>query len=179
MLTTFLTLRTIIMLTGFIFPGYHRHTKWHCKRPQGGALPSATVVIEYPDAGFKQTLATKGDGRFTVPNLRVGGPYTVTVSFINYQSSVTDNVFCELGQNNSVDIQMLEKAAELEKVTVTGRGTIFDNKKNRRLHQYQQPVNKIIAYTISRSADDYIRLTPSASFTYNGLSFAGRNGQYQ
>ena len=32
--------------------------------------------------------------------------------------------------------------------------------------------------TISRSADDYLRLTPSASSTYNGLSFAGRNGQY-
>ena len=32
--------------------------------------------------------------------------------------------------------------------------------------------------TISSSADDYLRLTPSASATYNGLSFAGSNGQY-
>ncbi|OQP50853.1 TonB-dependent receptor [Niastella yeongjuensis] len=147
------------------------------KDPKGAPLPSATVVIEYPDAGFKQTLATKGDGRFTVPNLRVGGPYTVTVSFINYQSSVTDNVFLELGQNNSVEVQMHEKAAELEKVTVTGRGTIFDNKKTGASTNINSRLIKTLP-TISRSADDYIRLTPSASFTYNGLSFAGRNGQY-
>ena len=147
------------------------------KDPKGAPLPSATVVIEYPDAGFKQTLATKGDGRFTVPNLRVGGPYTVSVSFINYQSSVTDNVYLELGQNNSVEIQLHEKAAELEKVTVTGRGTIFDNKKTGASTNINNRLLKALP-TISRSADDYIRLTPSASFTYNGLSFAGRNGQY-
>ncbi|HEY8896307.1 MAG TPA: carboxypeptidase regulatory-like domain-containing protein, partial [Niastella sp.] len=147
------------------------------KDPNGGPLPSATVTIEFADAGFKQVLATKGDGRFTVPNLRVGGPYRVTVSFINYQQSVTENVFLELGQNNSVEIILKAKTAELEKITVTGRSTIFDNKKtgastniNRRLIQALP--------TISRSADDYLRLTPSASFTYNGLSFAGRNGQY-
>lgn len=147
------------------------------KDPKGAPLPSATVVIEYPDAGFRLALATKGDGRFTVPNLRVGGPYTVTVSFINYQSSVTDNVFLELGQNNSLDIQLHEKAAELEKITVTGRGTIFDNKKTGASTNINSRLIKTLP-TISRSADDYIRLTPSASFTYNGLSFAGRNGQY-
>src|ERR1044072_54967 len=119
------------------------------KDPKGAALPAATVVVEWADAGFKQTLPTRGDGRFTVTNLRVGGPYTITVTFVNFQTSVTDNVFLELGQNNSVEIQMKEKAGELKEVTIT-----------------------------SRSADYYISLTPSASFTYNGLSFAGRNGQY-
>src|ERR1044072_6773081 len=147
------------------------------KDPKGAALPAATVVVEWADAGFKQTLPTRGDGRFTVTNLRVGGPYTITVTFVNFQTSVTDNVFLELGQNNSVEIQMKEKAGELKEVTITSRSAVFDNKKtgastniNRRLIQSLP--------TISRSADDYIRLTPSASFTYNGLSFAGRNGQY-
>src|SRR5437773_2232167 len=40
--------------------------------------------------------------------------------------------------------------------------------------------NRLVADlpTISRSADDYLRLTASASPNYNGMSFAGRNGQY-
>ena len=147
------------------------------KDPKGTPLPAATVVIEFIDAGFRQALATKGDGRFTVPNLRVGGPYTVTVSFINFQSSVTNNVFLELGQNNSLDIQLHEKAAELEKITVTGRSGVFDNKKTGASTNINSRLIKALP-TISRSADDYLRLTPSASFTYNGLSFAGRNGQY-
>jgi len=132
------------------------------KDPNGAPLPFATVTIEFADACFKQVMATKGDGRFTVPNLRVGGPYTVTVSFINYQQTIIDNVFLELGQTNSIDIQLKAKAAELDKVTVTGRSAIFDNKKtgastniNRRLIQALP--------TISRSADDYLRLTPSAA----------------
>lgn len=147
------------------------------KDPKGVPLPAATVVIEWADAGFKQTLPTRGDGRFTVPNLRVGGPYTITVSFVNFQTSVTDNVFLELGQNNSVDIQMKEKAGELKEVTITSRSAVFDNKKTGASTNINSRVIRSLP-TISRSADDYIRLTPSASFTYNGLSFAGRNGQY-
>lgn len=147
------------------------------KDPKGAPLPSATVVIEYADAGIRQTLATKGDGRFTVPNLRVGGPYTVTVSFINFQQSVTNGVFLELGQNNSIEILLKQSAGELQQVTVTGRGTIFDNKKTGASTNINSRLIRALP-TISRSADDYIRLTPSASFTYNGLSFAGRNGQY-
>ncbi|THU41485.1 TonB-dependent receptor [Niastella caeni] len=147
------------------------------KDPNGVPLPLATVTIEFADAGFKHVLATKGDGRFTVPNLRVGGPYTVTVSFINYQTSVTDNVFLELGQDNAVDIQLRAKAGELKEVTVTSRSAIFDNKKTGASLNINSRVIRSLP-TISRSADDYLRLTPSASFTYNGLSFAGRNGQY-
>ncbi len=145
--------------------------------PKGTPLPAATVVIEWADAGFKQTLPTKGDGRFTVPNLRVGGPYTVTVSFINFQTSVTENVFLELGQNNSLEVQMKEKAGELKEVTITSRSAAFDNKKTGASMNINSRLIRSLP-TISRSADDYLRLTPSASFTYNGLSFAGRNGQY-
>ncbi|OQP49690.1 TonB-dependent receptor [Niastella populi] len=145
--------------------------------PKGTPLPAATVVIEWADAGFKQTLPTKGDGRFTVPNLRVGGPYTVTVTFINFQTSVTENVFLELGQNNSLEVQMKEKAGELKEVTITSRSAAFDNKKTGASMNINSRLIRSLP-TISRSADDYLRLTPSASFTYNGLSFAGRNGQY-
>jgi hypothetical protein len=145
--------------------------------PKGTPLPAATVVVEWADAGFKQVLPTRGDGRFTVPNLRVGGPYTVTVTFINFQTSVTESVFLELGQNNSLEVQMKEKAGELKEVTITSRSAAFDNKKTGASMNINSRLIRSLP-TISRSADDYLRLTPSASFTYNGLSFAGRNGQY-
>jgi len=147
------------------------------KDPKGQALAAATVTVEYANAGIRQGQLTKGDGRFTVPNLRVGGPYKVTVSFLGYQENVTDNIFLELGLNNVLEIQMQEQAVELKNVTVTGRSAIFDNKKTGASTNITNRTIRSLP-TISRSADDYLRLTPSASFTYNGLSFAGRNGQY-
>ena len=60
------------------------------KDSKGAPMPGATVTVEYPDAGIKQTLVTKSDGRFTVPLLRVGGPYKVTVNYVSYQPAVTE-----------------------------------------------------------------------------------------
>ncbi|HEY8920272.1 MAG TPA: TonB-dependent receptor, partial [Chitinophaga sp.] len=147
------------------------------KDPKGTPLPGATVQVAYVNAGIKQGLQTRSDGRFTVPNLRVGGPYTVTVTFMGYQENVMDNVYLELGLNNSVEIQLQEKAVELKNVVITGQSTVFDNKKTGASTNINSRTIRALP-TISRSADDYLRLTPSASFTYNGLSFAGRNGQY-
>jgi hypothetical protein len=141
-------------------------------------LPGATVVVEFPDAGIKRSILTKSDGRFTLSNQRVGGPYRVTVSYVNFQPSTTDSIFLELGQNNYVEISMAERSAQLEGVTVSATGSrIFDNKRTGASTNINRTVISNLP-TISRSADDYLRLAPSASPTYNGLSFAGRNGQY-
>lgn len=147
------------------------------KDAKGEPLSNATVAIEFPDAGIHFSVLTKGDGRFTVPNLRVGGPYKVTVTYVNYQTAVTENIFLELGQNNTIELVLSEKATEMAGVTITGQSRIFDDKRTGPSTNINSRLIRNLP-TISRSADDYIRLTPSASFTYNGMSFAGRNGQY-
>ncbi len=144
---------------------------------KGEPLPSATVKVEYPDAGISQTLITRADGRFTVPNLRVGGPYRVTVDHVGHQSQVSENIFLELGLNNTVEVKMEEKSLELTGVTVSARSTVFDDKRTGASTNIGSRQLKTLP-TISRSADDFLRLTPSASANYNGMSFAGRNGQY-
>ncbi|HEU4903303.1 MAG TPA: carboxypeptidase-like regulatory domain-containing protein, partial [Flavisolibacter sp.] len=148
------------------------------KDANGAALSGATVVVEFPDAGVRRTLLTKSDGRFTLSNQRVGGPYRVTVSYVNYETTTTDNIFLELGQNNYVELSLKESAAQLQGVTVSATGSrIFDSKRTGASTNISSAALRNLP-TISRSADDYLRLTPSAAPTYNGLSFAGRNGQY-
>ncbi len=144
---------------------------------KGAVLASATVTIEFPDAGIKQTVTTKTDGRFTVPNLRVGGPYKVTINFVGYNTTIVKDLFLELGQNTPVEVVLEEKAGELKEVIVQGGNRIFDNKRTGASTTINNRLIRSLP-TINRSADDYLRLTPSASSTYNGLSFAGRNGQY-
>jgi len=147
------------------------------KDAKGAALASATITVEYPDAGIKLNLITKADGRFTVPNLRVGGPYKVTVNHVSYKEAAESNIFLELGLNNTIEFILQEKTNELGVVTVSAQSRIFDNKRTGASTNISNRQIRTLP-TINRSADDYLRLTPSASPTYNGLSFAGRNGQY-
>ena len=144
---------------------------------EGKLLSGATVKVSFENAGINKTVVTQSNGTYVLPNLRVGGPYKVTVSYTGYQEKSEDNIQLELGQNTAVDVKLEANAVTLSGVVITGKSKLFDNQRtgastnisSRQLRQMP---------TISRSADDFTRLTPSASSTFNGTSFAGRNGQY-
>jgi hypothetical protein len=138
----------------------------------GETLPGASVVAIHNPTGTQYSSSTRADGRFHLPNLRIGGPYTVTVSFIGYESRKTDGLFLKLGENINLEFSLSQSAMELGEVIIsdtelknkdkTGSSIAFDNNTIRKLP------------TITRSAADIYRLTPSAS----GNSFAGRNDQF-
>lgn len=143
----------------------------------GKPLAGATITLSWPDAGIHKTTATKSDGRFLVPNLRVGGPYMVMAAFAGFDSKTESNVILELGESSDLVFQLQANTARLQDVTVNTRSRIFDDKRTGASTNISASQIRQLP-TIARSADDYTRLTPSASPTYNGMSFAGRNGQY-
>ena len=141
------------------------------------ALSGATVLITFAEAGIKKTIPTQSDGSFLVPNLRVGGPYVVTVTYTGFQEKKEENIFLELGQNTALELKMDPSSGTLTNVVVSGKSKVFDNQRTGASTNISSRQLRSLP-TISRSADDFTRLTPSASSTYNGTSFAGRNGQY-
>ncbi|GGB00619.1 cell envelope biogenesis protein OmpA [Puia dinghuensis] len=143
---------------------------------EGKPLSGATVEISFPDAGIKRHVVTGSSGSFLVPNMRVGGPYTVTVSYTGFTPKTESNINLELGQTSTVDFKLEPAAVNLSAVTVTRNRLFNENRTGASVNITSQQIRQLP--TISRSADDYTRLTPSASPTYNGVSFAGRNGQY-
>ena len=143
----------------------------------GKELSGATIKISYSNAGINKTIISQKNGSYVVPNLRVGGPYTVSVSFTGFQEKTENNIILELGQNTSVDFKLQTNAVNLNDVTVTARSKIFDNQRTGASTNISSRQIRQLP-TISRSADDFTRLTPSASATVNGTSFAGKNGQY-
>src|SRR4030095_8948893 len=50
------------------------------KEQQGGVLPGATVTAVHEPTGTSYEGVTQGDGRFSLLNVRVGGPYQVVVA---------------------------------------------------------------------------------------------------
>ena len=143
----------------------------------GKPLNGATVKIIFANAGINKTAISKSNGSFFVPNLRVGGPYKVTVSFTGFKQKSEDDVVLELGQNTTLDFKLEAGTTSLETVTVTSKSKLFDGKRTGASTNINSKQLRQLP-TISRSADDFVRLTPSASSTVNGTSFAGRNGQY-
>src|SRR5688500_5163057 len=131
------------------------------KDSKGAGLEAATVTVEFPDAGIKQVLVTRSDGRFTVPNLRVGGPYRVTVNHVSHKETVSENIFLELGLNNTIDFALQDNTTELGNVTVSSNSRIFDNKRTGASTNINNRLIKTLP-TIKRSADDYLLLAPFA-----------------
>ncbi|MCG8328355.1 MAG: TonB-dependent receptor [Chitinophagales bacterium] len=139
----------------------------------GAPIVAATVVAVHNPSGAQYGITTNEDGRFTLPNLRVGGPYTITASFIGYTEQTEDGIYLSLGQTANLGFTLIS-GVELEEIVViavddpninkdrTGAATFVGDTELRRLP------------TISRSASDYTRLNPAS----DGNSFGGRNDQF-
>lgn len=140
---------------------------------QGQPLPGATVKALHRPSGTVYGVVTREDGRFNLPNLRVGGPYVVEVSFIGYKTSRTDGITLSLAQKLSLSVQ-LEESAQTTTVEVTASTNSTINKERTGAATYVSQAQIQALPTISRSASDYTRLTPAS----DGNSFGGRNDQF-
>jgi hypothetical protein len=56
------------------------------KDADGTALVGATINALHTPSGTRYTTQSQSNGQFTINNMRVGGPYQVTVSFVGYQT---------------------------------------------------------------------------------------------
>lgn len=139
------------------------------------ALVGATVTVLNIPTGTKTATVSRKEGRFNVPNLRVGGPYTIKVTYVGFETTTRDSVFLLLGQEFKADFDLVASSAALQGVTVTSirQDRIFNSS-----HTGSQEIigrNQIERLpTINRSLQDFTRLTPSS----NGLSFGGRSSLY-
>ena len=142
---------------------------------QSEPLPGANVVAIHTPTGTKYGGTTNLDGRFNLSNMRVGGPYTVNVSFIGFQSQEVNDVFLTLGKTFSLELKLEPDTQQLDEVVISGAGVnnVFGN--DRTGSQTNVGRREIATLpTISRSQADFTRLEPSSS---NG-SFGGRNDQF-
>lgn len=133
----------------------------------------ATVQVVHEPSGTRYTAVTNVDGRFSIQGMRTGGPYTVTVSYIGFQTKVFRDVVLQLGETYNLPVWISENANELSEVVVSGKASKFAAEKTGASTNID---NKMITNmpTVSRSITDYTRLSPYGG---NGMSFAGADGR--
>ena len=138
-----------------------------------GPMAGVTVVAVHGPTGTQYAISTRSDGRFNFPNVKIGGPYTVTANFIGYKAHTAAPFALTLGQNYRLDFDMSETNVELSEVVVRAS-------QNKTFNANHTGASDVITRsqiermpTISRSLSDFTKLTPFA----NGASgsFGGRN----
>ncbi len=135
---------------------------------KGGAVNSATISLRHTPTGTVSTTKSNNKGLYNIPNLKTGGPYTLTITSASFKSQTFENLSLNLGNNTPIDIQLNVDQKELNTVIVKSTsskpigGTTIDKSKLNMLP------------TIGRSLNDFTRLTPQS----NNNSFGGSNFRY-
>jgi hypothetical protein len=137
--------------------------------PKGITLPGVSVVAVNTSTGTRYGTQTNGEGRYTLPNVNAGGPYTITLTYVGFKKIERTDVTLSLG-NATYNFTMADESTTLKEVTVrsvsgapkTGAGTRISQSQIRNLP------------TVSRSLQDLTRTTPQSS----NNSFQGTNFRY-
>ncbi len=140
--------------------------------PAGEPIIRARVTAVHQPSGTTYQAETRSDGRYTIPGMRVGGPYLVSASFIGYARQSVGNVFLNLGITSDVPLTLSRTVVSLSGVTVTAsNGAISEDRTGAATTVSLATLEALP--TISRTISDFTRLTPQAS----GSSFAGQDNR--
>ncbi|MFD2098334.1 TonB-dependent receptor [Flagellimonas iocasae] len=137
-------------------------------------LLGANVVAVHTPTGTRYGAITNEEGRYNLLNLRVGGPYEVTISYVGYKTNTQNDVFLTLGKTFNLDVVLVSDSQQLDEVVVVSdqSGTFGSDRTGAETSVGRRELTRLP--TISRSTNDFTRLEPTAS---NG-SFGGRNDQF-
>ncbi len=140
----------------------------------GEPIPGATVIAVHTPSGTQYFAVVNAEGRYFINGMRSGGPYSVEVSCLGYQTVTYTDITLQLAEAYNLnatlqdDNQMLSESVVISTanskfaVEKTGAATNINNKQITALP------------TVSRSITDVTRLSPYGG---NGMSFAGADGR--
>ena len=140
---------------------------------QGETIIGAAVVATHLPSGTTYGAVTNGEGLYAIQGMRTGGPYTVEVSCLGYQTVRFTDIKLALGENYVLDGYLNDDVESLNEAVVvatpasrfaatkTGASTNISNDEMMNLPNS------------GRSISALTKLSPYAS----GMSFAGSDGR--
>ncbi len=141
---------------------------------KGETLPGATVLAVHLPSGTQYVSLTNSDGRFTINNMRVGGPYKITTTFVGYKEQSLDNVMLSLGISSNLDFKLEEISSQLSGVEIVAvRSDVFSSGRTGASASYNSDKMNMIP-TIGRTINDVVKYNPFG----NGSSFAGQDSRF-
>ena len=143
----------------------------------GAPKEGARIVAVHGPSGTTYQASSRADGRFTMPGMRVGGPYTIRAMLLGNEPDVKQAVFLTLGAATELNFQLKTAAVQLAEIRVTGESeTIFSSERTGAATAVQRDVIATLP-SINHRIEDFVKLTPQYSGAGFGFSFAGQDNR--
>ncbi len=142
---------------------------------EGASIPGAAVVATHTPSGTTYYAITNEEGRFTINGMRSGGPYSVEVSCLGYQTVTYTDITLQLGESYGLNASLADDKEMLsEAMVVSTASSRFATEKTGAATNISN--NQIVALpTVSRSLTDVTKLSPYGG---NGMTFGGSDGRF-
>ena len=129
-------------------------------------VPGASVLAIHEPSGTTYEGTTRADGRFQIPGMRVGGPYTVTVNFVGtgttFEPQTVQDITINLGAAQDVNFTVKSIAVQ-ENVTVTATiDPVFSSGRTGASTTVSREEIALVP-TLGGRINDVLRLTPQGS----------------
>ena len=131
----------------------------------GQPLAGANVIVD----GTTKGAATDGEGKYTILNVDAG-LYSVTVSYIGYQSNSQSNVEVKVGLTTPLNFSMQTSAIEGEVVTIIGEKRLIEPSATNSVRVVGE---QEIRNSASRSVVGVLDLQPGVNITNGRISVRG------
>ncbi|PRP67509.1 TonB-dependent receptor [Nonlabens agnitus] len=142
-------------------------------------LLGATIVAVHTPTGTKYGSVTDIEGYYRINNMRVGGPYDITITYVGKQDLALNNIFLQLGESEQINATLAESTNALDEIVIQAqRNGIFDSgKTGPETNISTREINTLP--TTTRNISDLLRKTPQADVSEGGaITLAGQNNRY-
>ena len=141
---------------------------------KGETLPGATVLAVHMPSGTSYATLTNTEGRYIINNMRIGGPYKITVTFVGYKEQTNENLVLSLGVSSNQDFKLEETSSTISGVEIVAiRSDVFSSDRTGASASYNAAKISMVP-TIGRTINDVIKYNPFG----NGSSFAGQDSRF-
>ncbi|WP_156680157.1 TonB-dependent receptor [Sphingomonas profundi] len=149
----------------------------------GAPVAGAEITILNVPSGTRATATTDANGSFNASGLRVGGPFTVSVSAPGFTNASVTDVYTVVAQAYDLPIELTAADAGAQDIVVTASRIVGARTVS------QGPATVLTAEqiatvaTVNRDIRDLMRRDPFARLDYSegsgrAVSFAGQNARF-
>ena len=140
----------------------------------GDPLPGATVIATHTPSGTQYGTTTLTDGRYNLPGMRVGGPYTVKITYVGYKEQSFNDIYLNLGVASDVNAKLVDESTQLDEIVISGDANdIFSSDRTGAASSFsRERINSLP--TIGRTVNDIVKYNPYG----NGRSFGGQDSRF-
>lgn len=132
---------------------------------KGETVIGAAVVATHTPSGTVYGGITNTDGRYYINGMRAGGPYSIEISNLGYQSVIFKDVTLQLGENFVLDAWMAEATEQLTEAVVVADDSRFRRERNGALAPWLNRLNARVAH------DWYFQIAGKKQTIEVGLDF--------